>query len=69
MGDVVEDTIVKATTDWGIFRYKWYELFYMFLIWPWKSKIADLVTIGQKLKIKITKIDKATNKYLLQLKL
>ena len=65
VGDVVEDAVVKATTDWGIFldingvdalchvsdlshgRVK---------------KPSDLVTIGQKLKVKITKIDEKTNR-------
>jgi small subunit ribosomal protein S1 len=65
VGDIIEDAVVKATTDWGIFldingvdalchvsdlshgRVK---------------KPSDLVTIGQKLKVKITKIDEKTNR-------
>ena len=64
-GDIVDNAIVKASLDWGIFldingidalchvsdlshgRVK---------------KPSDLVSIGQKLKVKITKIDKKTNR-------
>ena len=64
-GDIIEDAKVKATTDWGIFldingidalchvsdlshgRVK---------------KPSDLVTIGQTMKVRITKIDKLTNR-------
>ena len=64
-GDIVDDAIVKGTTDFGIFldingvdalchvsdlshgRVK---------------KPSDLVTIGQKMRVKVTKIDKKTNR-------
>lgn len=64
-GDIIDNAIVKASLDWGIFldingidalchvsdlshgRVK---------------KPSDLVSIGQKLKVKITKIDKKTNR-------
>ena len=65
VGDVVEDAIVKATTDWGIFLdINGIDalLHVSDLSHGRVKKPADLVTIGQKLKIKITKIDKATNR-------
>ncbi len=64
-GDIVEDAVVKGTTDFGIFldingvdalchvsdlshgRVK---------------KPSDLVSIGQKMKVKVTKIDEKTNR-------
>jgi small subunit ribosomal protein S1 len=64
-GDVVEDAIVKATTDWGIFLdIKGIDalLHVSDLSHGRVKKPADLVTIGQKLKVKITKIDKETNR-------
>ena len=65
VGDVVEDAIVKATTDWGIFLdINGIDalLHVSDLSHGRVKKPADLVSIGQKLKIKITKIDKATNR-------
>ena len=70
-GDIVEDAIVKATTDWGIFLdINGIDAFFMFQILSHGrvKKPADLVTIGQKLKVKITKIDKKQIEFLLQLK-
>ena len=64
-GDIVEDAIVKATTDWGIFldvRGIDALLHVSDLSHGRVKKPADLVTIGQKLKVKITKIDKETNR-------
>jgi small subunit ribosomal protein S1 len=64
-GDIVEDAIVKATTDWGIFldiNGVDALLHVSDLSHGRVKKPADLVTIGQKLKIKITKIDKKTNR-------
>tara|TARA_E500000178_G_scaffold330717_1_gene362856 strand:- start:3000 stop:4715 length:1716 start_codon:yes stop_codon:yes gene_type:complete len=64
-GDIVEDAIVKATTDWGIFLdIKGIDalLHVSDLSHGRVKKPADLVTIGQKLKVKITKIDKETNR-------
>ena len=64
-GDIVEDAIVKATTDWGIFldiRGVDALLHVSDLSHGRVKKPSDLVTIGQKLKVKITKIDKATNR-------
>ena len=64
-GDIVEDAIVKATTDWGIFleiRGVDALLHVSDLSHGRVKKPADLVTIGQKLKVKITKIDKVTNR-------
>ena len=64
-GDIVENAIVKATTDWGIFLdingidalLNVSDLSHGRVKNP-----ADLVTIGQKLKVKITKIDDKTNR-------
>ena len=64
-GDVVEDAIVKATTDWGIFLdINGIDalLHVSDLSHGRVKKPADLVTIGQKLKVKITKIDPKTNR-------
>ena len=64
-GDIVEDAIVKATTDWGIFLdINGIDalLHVSDLSHGRVKKPADLVTIGQKLKVKITKIDKKTNR-------
>ena len=64
-GDIVEDAIVKATTDWGIFldiNGVDALLHVSDLSHGRVKKPADLVTIGQKLKVKITKIDKKTNR-------
>ena len=48
----------------NIFRYQWSRcIITRFRFKSWKSKkTSDLVTIGQKLKVKITKIDQKTNR-------
>ena len=64
-GDIIEDAVVKATTDWGIFLdingidalLHVSDLSYGRVKQP-----SDMVSIGQKLKVKITKIDKTTNR-------
>ena len=64
-GDIVEDAIVKATTDWGIFLdIKGIDalLHVSDLSHGRVKKPSDLVTIGQKLKVKITKIDDKNNR-------
>ena len=64
-GDIVEDAIVKATTDWGIFLdLNGIDalLHVSDLSHGRVKKPSDLVTIGQKLKVKITKIDEKTNR-------
>ena len=64
-GSIVEDAIVKATTDWGIFLdIKGVDalLHVSDLSHGRVKKPSDLVTIGQKLKVKITKIDKETKR-------
>ena len=65
VGDIVEDAIVKATTDWGIFlEINGIDalLHVSDLSHGRVKKPSDLVTIGQKLKVKITKIDEKTNR-------
>ena len=64
-GDVVENAIVKATTDWGIFLdINGIDalLHVSDLSHGRVKKPSDLVTIGQKLKVVITKIDSSTNR-------
>ena len=64
-GDVIDEAIVKATTDWGIFLdiYGIDALLHVSDLSHGRvKKPADLVTIGQKLKVKITKIDEKTNR-------
>jgi len=64
-GDIVDSAIVKATTDWGIFLdINGIDalLHVSDLSHGRVKKPADLVTIGQKIKVKITKIDKETNR-------
>ena len=64
-GDVVDDAKVKATTDWGIFldiRGIDALIHVSDLSYGRVKKPSDLVTIGQKLKVKITKIDNKTNR-------
>ncbi len=64
-GDIVNDAIVKATTDWGIFldiNGVDALLHVSDLSHGRVKKPGDLVTIGQKLKVKITKIDEKTNR-------
>ncbi len=64
-GDIVDNAIVKATTDWGIFLdINGIDalLHVSDLSHGRVKKPSDLVTIGQKLKVKITKIDNKTNR-------
>ena len=64
-GDIVEDAIVKATTDWGIFldiNGVDALLHVSDLSHGRVKKPSDLVTLGQKLKVKIIKIDDKTNR-------
>jgi len=64
-GDIIEDAKVKATTDWGIFLdIKGIDalLHVSDLSHGRVKKPSDLVTIGQTMKVKITKIDKETNR-------
>ena len=64
-GAIIEDAIVKATTDWGIFLdINGIDalLHVSDLSHGRVKKPSDLVTIGQKLKVKISKIDKQTNR-------
>ena len=64
-GDTVDDAVVKATTDWGIFldiNGVDALLHVSDLSHGRVKKPSDLVTIGQKLKVKITKIDQKTNR-------
>ena len=64
-GDIIENAIVKATTDWGIFLdINGIDalLHVSDLSHGRVKKPADLVTTGQKLKVKITKIEEKTNR-------
>ena len=64
-GDIVDNAIVKATLDWGIFlEINGIDalLHVSDLSHGRVKKPSDLVTIGQKLKVKITKIDEKTNR-------
>ena len=64
-GDIVDDAKVKATTDWGIFLdIKGIDalLHVSDLSHGRVKKPSDLVTFGQTMKVKITKIDKETNR-------
>ena len=64
-GDIIEDAKVKATTDWGIFLdINGIDalLHVSDLSHGRVKKPSDLVTIGQSMKVKITKIDKTTNR-------
>ena len=64
-GDIVESAIVKATTDWGIFldiNGVDALLHVSDLSHGRVKKPSDLVSIGQKLKVKIKKIDGKTNR-------
>ena len=64
-GDIIENAIVKATTDWGIFLdINGIDalLHVSDLSHGRVKKPADLVSIGQKIKVKITKIDEKTNR-------
>ena len=64
-GDIFDDAIVKATTDWGIFLdINGIDalLHVSDLSHGRVKKPSDLVSIGQKIKVKITKIDTKTNR-------
>ena len=64
-GDIIEDAKVKATTDWGIFLdINGIDalLHVSDLSHGRVKKPSDMVTIGQKMKVKITKIDPKTNR-------
>ena len=64
-GDIIDNAIVKATTDWGIFLdINGIDalLHVSDLSHGRVKKPSDLVTIGQKMRVKITKIDKETNR-------
>ena len=64
-GDIVDSAIVKATTDWGIFldiNGVDALLHVSDLSHGRVKKPSDLVSIGQKIKVKITKIDNKTNR-------
>ena len=64
-GDIVDNAVVKATTDWGIFLdINGIDalLHVSDLSHGRVKKPSDLVNIGQKLKVKITKIDSKTNR-------
>ena len=64
-GDIIENAKVKATTDWGIFLdINGIDalLHVSDLSHGRVKKPSDLVTIGQTMKVKISKIDKETNR-------
>ena len=64
-GDIIEDAVVKAVLEWGIFLdIKGIDALCHVsdLSHGRVKKPSDLVTIGQKLKVKITKIDEKTNR-------
>ena len=64
-GDIIEDAVVKATTDWGIFLdINGIDalLHVSDLSHGRVKKPSDLVTIAQKIKVKITKVDPKTNR-------
>ena len=64
-GDIIDDAKVKATTDWGIFldiNGVDALLHVSDLSHGRVNKPSDMVTIGQAMKVKITKIDPATNR-------
>ncbi len=63
--DIIDNAVVKATTDWGIFLdINGIDalLHVSDLSHGRVKKPSDLVTIGQKIKVKITKIDEKTNR-------
>ena len=64
-GDIIKNATVKATTDWGIFLdINGIDalLHVSDLSHGRVKKPSDLVTIGQKIKVKIIKIDEKTNR-------
>jgi small subunit ribosomal protein S1 len=63
--DIIENAVVKATTDWGIFLdINGIDalLHVSDLSHGRVKKPSDLVNVGQNIKVKITKIDKKTNR-------
>ena len=64
-GDIIDDAKIKATTDWGIFLdINGIDalLHVSDLSHGRVKKPSDMVTIGQTMKVKITKIDPKTNR-------
>ena len=64
-GDIIENAKVKATTDWGIFLdiYGIPALLHVSdLSYGRVKKPSEMVSIGQKIRVKITKIDPKTNR-------
>jgi len=64
-GDIIDDAKVKATTDWGIFLdINGIDalLHVSDLSHGRVKKPSDMVSIGQTMKVKITKIDTVTNR-------
>ncbi len=64
-GDIIEEAKVKATTDWGIFLdINGIDalLHVSDLSHGRVKKPSEMVSIGQSMKVKITKIDPATNR-------
>ena len=64
-GDIIDNAIVKATTDWGIFLdINGIDalLHVSDLSHGRVKKPSDLVNLGQNLKVKIIKIDNKTNR-------
>tara|TARA_Y100000591_G_C21836249_1_gene702703 strand:- start:344 stop:2062 length:1719 start_codon:yes stop_codon:yes gene_type:complete len=64
-GDIIDNAKVKATTDWGVFldiNGLDALLHVSDLSHGRVKKPSELVSIGQTIKVKITKIDKATNR-------
>ncbi len=64
-GDIVDNAKVKATTDWGVFldiNGLDALLHVSDLSHGRVKKPSELISIGQNIKVKITKIDKATNR-------
>ncbi len=64
-GDIVDNAIVKATTDWGIFLdINGIDalLHVSDLSYGRVKKPSDLVSIGEKIRVKISKIDETTNR-------
>ena len=65
VNDIIDNAIVKATTDWGIFldiNGVDALLHVSDLSHGRVKKPSDLVSIGQKIKVKIIKIDEKTNR-------
>ena len=61
-GSIVDDALLKLQQIGEFLDINGVDAFTRFRFKSWESKTADLVTIGQKLKVKITKIDEKTNR-------